>query len=133
MTSALPALPPRPRNGHKGTFGHVLCLGGSLEYPGAAVLCARAVLRGGAGLVTLGYPAFLRPVIGPACNRCAQCVGVCRVDAIDTHHGYDIVPAECTVCLDCLVACPESAALRQAQGGIGFQWFWRPAPLRGAP
>jgi NAD(P)H-hydrate epimerase len=65
MTPPLPELPPRPRDGHKGTFGHVLCLAGSLDYPGAAVLCTRAALRGGAGLVTLGYPAFLRPVIGP--------------------------------------------------------------------
>ena len=64
MTPSVPALPERPRDGHKGTFGHVLCLGGSLDYPGAAVLCARAALRGGAGLVTLGYPALLRPVIG---------------------------------------------------------------------
>jgi polyferredoxin/formate hydrogenlyase subunit 6/NADH:ubiquinone oxidoreductase subunit I len=84
----------------------------------------------GALLGLLSKVSLLRPVIGPACNRCAQCVGVCRLDAIDTRHGYDIVPAECTVCLDCLVACPESAALRQAQGGIGFQWHWRPAPLR---
>jgi MauM/NapG family ferredoxin protein len=66
--------------------------------------------------------ALLRPVIGVACNRCAQCVGVCRVDAIDARGGYEIIPAECTVCLDCLAACPE--------GGIGFRWHWRPAPLR---
>ena len=52
----LPALPARPRDGHKGTFGHVLCLAGSAAYPGAAVLCARAALRGGAGLVTLAHP-----------------------------------------------------------------------------
>ena len=63
MTASLPVLPPRPRDGHKGTFGHVLCLAGSLEYPGAAVLCARAALRGGAGLATLGYPAFLRSIV----------------------------------------------------------------------
>jgi len=63
MTTELPPLAPRPRDGHKGTFGHVLCLAGSLDYPGAAVLCARAALRGGAGLVTLGYPAFLRSIV----------------------------------------------------------------------
>ncbi len=60
----LPPLPPRPRDGHKGTFGHVLCLAGSLAFPGAAVLCVRAALRGGAGLATLGYPSALRTVIG---------------------------------------------------------------------
>lgn len=51
-----PALPPRPRDGHKATFGHVLVLAGSYRYTGAAVLTARATLRAGAGLVTLGCP-----------------------------------------------------------------------------
>ncbi|MCE9636533.1 MAG: NAD(P)H-hydrate dehydratase [Planctomycetes bacterium] len=52
----IPALPPRPREGHKATFGHVLVLAGSYRYTGAAVLTARATLRSGAGLVTLGCP-----------------------------------------------------------------------------
>ena len=58
----LPRLPERPRDGHKGTFGHVLVLAGSRAYTGAAILTARAVLRGGAGLATLGYPGSLQPV-----------------------------------------------------------------------
>jgi MauM/NapG family ferredoxin protein len=66
--------------------------------------------------------ALLRPVIQPACNRCGHCVRACRLDAIDTDAGYEIAPSECTVCLDCLAACPES--------GIGFEWRWRPAPAR---
>jgi Fe-S-cluster-containing hydrogenase component 2 len=76
----------------------------------------------GALLGLLSKVALLRPVVGPACNRCAQCVGVCRVDAIDTLHGYEIVPAECIVCLDCLAACPG--------GGVGFRLHLRPAALR---
>jgi len=59
----IPSLPERPRDGHKGTFGHVLCLAGSRDYPGAAVLTTRAALRGGAGLATLGYPGSLHTVI----------------------------------------------------------------------
>ncbi len=66
--------------------------------------------------------ALLRPVIQPACSRCGHCVRDCRLDAIDTISGYEIVPSECTVCLDCLAACPES--------GIGFEWRWRPAPVQ---
>jgi polyferredoxin/Pyruvate/2-oxoacid:ferredoxin oxidoreductase delta subunit len=88
-------------------------------------LCPLGALLGLVSKVSL-----LRPVVGPACNRCAQCVGVCRLDAIDTYRHYEIVPAECTVCLDCLAACPESSALRQAQDGIGFKPHWHPAPLR---
>ena len=53
---APPPVPRRPVHGHKGTFGHVLVLGGSVRYPGAPVLTARAVLRSGAGLVTIGCP-----------------------------------------------------------------------------
>jgi MauM/NapG family ferredoxin protein len=66
--------------------------------------------------------ALLRPVIQPACNRCGHCVRGCRLDAIATGAGYEIIPSECTVCLDCLAACPES--------GIGFEWRWRPAPVQ---
>jgi MauM/NapG family ferredoxin protein len=84
----------------------------------------------GALLGLLSRVSLLRPVVRPACNRCAQCVGVCRVDAIDTSAGYEIIPSECTVCLDCLAACPESAALSLSKGGIGFRWHWRPASAR---
>jgi NAD(P)H-hydrate epimerase len=45
--------PPRPVDGHKGTFGHVAILAGSLGYHGAAVLAARGALRAQPGLVTL--------------------------------------------------------------------------------
>jgi hydroxyethylthiazole kinase-like uncharacterized protein yjeF len=45
--------PNRPVDGHKGTFGHIVILAGSLGYHGAAVLAARAALRARPGLVTL--------------------------------------------------------------------------------
>ncbi|MCL2178348.1 MAG: NAD(P)H-hydrate dehydratase, partial [Cystobacterineae bacterium] len=43
----------RPRDSHKGSFGHVLLVAGSPGKSGAASLSAKAALRGGAGLVTL--------------------------------------------------------------------------------
>lgn len=46
-------LPNRPRNSHKGHFGHVLVIGGGVGMPGAVYLAAMAALRTGAGLVTI--------------------------------------------------------------------------------
>jgi NAD(P)H-hydrate epimerase len=49
-------LPPRPVDGHKGTFGRLLLVGGSETMPGAPQLLALGALRAGAGLVTLSVP-----------------------------------------------------------------------------
>ena len=46
-------LNPRPRNSHKGSFGHVLAVGGIKGMSGAIRLCGEAALRSGAGRVTL--------------------------------------------------------------------------------
>jgi ADP-dependent NAD(P)H-hydrate dehydratase / NAD(P)H-hydrate epimerase len=45
--------PPRPEAGHKGTFGHLAIVAGSLGYHGASVLCARGAQRAQPGLITL--------------------------------------------------------------------------------
>ncbi|NDJ60814.1 MAG: bifunctional ADP-dependent NAD(P)H-hydrate dehydratase/NAD(P)H-hydrate epimerase [Chloroflexi bacterium] len=49
-------LPDRPADGHKGTFGTALIIGGSVNYTGAPGLAAIAAYRSGAGLVTVGTP-----------------------------------------------------------------------------
>ena len=60
----LPTLLLRRRpNAHKGDFGHIFILAGSERFSGAAVLCAGAAMRAGAGLVTLGIPESLNSVI----------------------------------------------------------------------
>ncbi len=48
---------PRRRTAHKGSYGHVLVLGGSARMLGAPILAGHAALRSGAGLVTVGTPA----------------------------------------------------------------------------
>ena len=60
--SAAALLPERPARGHKGTFGKVLVIAGSLDYAGAALLVCRAAGRAGAGLVTLAVPESLQPL-----------------------------------------------------------------------
>jgi len=47
---------PRPADGHKGTFGHLLVVAGSRGKAGAAALVAEGGLRAGAGLVTVAAP-----------------------------------------------------------------------------
>jgi ADP-dependent NAD(P)H-hydrate dehydratase / NAD(P)H-hydrate epimerase len=48
--------PPRPVGGHKGSFGHLVIVAGSLGYHGAAILAARGASRAQPGLVTLRVP-----------------------------------------------------------------------------
>lgn len=57
---AVTLLPKRPDHGHKGTFGHLFVVAGSPGKGGAAILCAGAALRTGAGLVTLGTSGEIR-------------------------------------------------------------------------
>ena len=46
-------IPPRSKNSHKGSYGHVLIIGGGPGMPGAAYLAAHAAFRVGAGAVTV--------------------------------------------------------------------------------
>ncbi len=49
-------LPPRPRTGHKGTFGKGLFIAGAARYLGAPYFAAMAFLRAGGGLAYLATP-----------------------------------------------------------------------------
>ena len=53
-------LPPRPRDSHKGAYGHVFVVAGSAGKSGASIMTGHAALRSGAGLVTLLLPASLQ-------------------------------------------------------------------------
>lgn len=56
-------LPVRPRFSHKGDFGRVLLVCGSVGFTGAAALAARAALRTGAGLITVATPRQAWPIV----------------------------------------------------------------------
>jgi ADP-dependent NAD(P)H-hydrate dehydratase len=49
-------LKPRKAFSHKGTYGHALIIAGALKTMGAALLCAKGCLYGGAGLTTVSVP-----------------------------------------------------------------------------
>lgn len=57
----------RPWDSHKGMFGYVGILGGSLSYSGAAKLAnlGASALRSGCGVATLGVPASIAPAVAP--------------------------------------------------------------------
>lgn len=56
-------LPVRDRYAHKGDFGRLLLICGSVGYTGAAALAAKAALRTGAGLITVATPCSVWPIL----------------------------------------------------------------------
>jgi NAD(P)H-hydrate epimerase len=58
-----PYFPPRDLDAHKGRFGHLLVVAGSLGKTGAAALAGRAALRSGVGLCTIATPASQQPIV----------------------------------------------------------------------
>jgi len=58
-----PLLRPREPEGHKGLYGHVLVIGGSLGKAGAAAMAGIAALRAGAGLSTVATAKSVLPMV----------------------------------------------------------------------
>lgn len=61
-------LPHRPDNSHKGDYGKLFLLAGSEGYTGAPVLAAAGAIRSGAGLIFLGVPRDIYPIIAVKCS-----------------------------------------------------------------
>jgi len=62
-TDILPYFKPRKRDGHKGNYGHLFILSGSLGKTGASIMAGKAALKMGAGLVTVGTPQSCLPIV----------------------------------------------------------------------
>ena len=72
---------------------------------------------------------ILRPLIGQTCTGCTRCALLCKPGAIKTipattesSREVEIMPTECTVCLDCLVECKKDS--------LGFGPVLKPAPAQ---
>ncbi len=91
----MPILPVRKPDAHKGDFGRVLVIAGSVGMSGAAVLCGRATLRGGAGLVRVAVPVAILPIVAMG-DPCYTTVGL-SCDA-DGRFAVGALPALTTQC-----------------------------------
>ncbi len=62
LIESIPKLRPRAVDAHKGDFGKVCIIAGSIGMSGAAALAGRSALRAGAGLVRVATPRSVLPV-----------------------------------------------------------------------
>ncbi|MCH8119656.1 MAG: NAD(P)H-hydrate dehydratase [Planctomycetes bacterium] len=63
IIESIPKLKPRSVDAHKGDFGKVCIIAGSIGMSGAAALAGRAALRAGAGLVRVATPKSVLPIV----------------------------------------------------------------------
>lgn len=93
----LPTLPPRPADGHKGTFGTVCVLGGQATSPrvmiGGPAFAALGALRIGAGLAVLAVP---RPIMPAALVIAPSATGL----ALPVDQDKTLKPSEVATLLD---------------------------------
>ena len=68
VTKEMVRLPRRERDSHKGDYGKLLIVAGSEGYTGAPVFAAQGALRSGAGLVYLGVPRDVYPMVATRCS-----------------------------------------------------------------
>jgi ADP-dependent NAD(P)H-hydrate dehydratase len=59
----IPKLPVRQADSHKGDFGKVCIIAGSVGFSGAAAIAGKASLRAGSGLVRLAVPKSILPIV----------------------------------------------------------------------
>lgn len=93
-------LPAREAGSHKGSHGTLVCLVGSAQYAGAALLVAAAATRGGAGLVVLAVP---QSVVSLVAGRVAEAITLALPEAdgdVQSAAAWEVIndrPAEALV------------------------------------
>lgn len=91
---ALPTLPERPSDGHKGTFGTALCVGGSRGMSGAISLTGSAALVAGAGLTRLFVPEPILETVAGFAREYTTIPGACDASGRLTSAAFDAILAE---------------------------------------
>lgn len=82
-------LPVRNRDGHKGTFGKVHILAGSMGFTGAPALASAAAVRTGSGLVSLSVPEEIWPVLAVKCQSAMPSPVPVFPELLDTFNASD--------------------------------------------
>jgi NAD(P)H-hydrate epimerase len=90
-------LPARPASAHKGTFGKVMIVAGSIHYSGAPALAAAAAYRCGAGLVTVAAPRSVLPIVASRLTEATfqplpDSMGVVSADAVGLGNASTTAP-----------------------------------------
>lgn len=81
-------LPKRPKKANKGTFGKVLVIAGSENYPGAAYLTCASAYRVGAGLVTLVTNTETKIIVS---RKLPELTFISPYQAIEKLNNYDVI------------------------------------------
>ena len=89
-------LQPRQKHNYKGSFGHALLVAGSKTKGGAAILSAKAAMRSGLGLLTMGIPDSLLNAMQVSCPEAMSIVlgkeEITSVPTIDVYASIGIGP-----------------------------------------
>ncbi len=86
----------------------------ALSYFARRMWC-RTLCPLGALLAFIGRFSLLKRYVSSACTGCLRCANVCKMGAISHDQPEKTYTAECILCYDCLVACPQESA-----SDIGF-------------
>jgi len=107
----------RKQDSHKGDYGHVFVIAGSLGMTGAAYLCCEAALLSGAGLVTLAIPKSLNPIMERKLTEVMTLPLPETKEASLSKAAYSRIRVFSKKC-DCIVIGPGLSRNRETQGLI---------------
>ncbi len=108
-------LPVRPKDAHKGSFGKCLIIGGSVMFPGAPMLSAKAAYKVGAGLVQVASPVVVQQMMAVACPEATWFVLPSKDGLVD-HNASEIVRKQ----LYCGTTAALGMGLGHEEGAVRF-------------